>query len=160
MEEVKNFAEEVAKDMIEETVQNEAKIQDETQMPEEQQKVLALVQEVVDVFTPRVKEGELTPYEVAEALAIALSGTIYSVVPKHLQKQVQIEAEKLTRKTLKSFEHQIQKTNPMFVAQLLGAGKIASYVVSHGNKIIQLHAEKRKQAAEETVKELDEKLNQ
>lgn len=156
MEKEKVEQQDTAENTTEETLQDLA--QEEVQFDEAGQKVYGLVQEVVDLFKERMGSGELTPYEVAEALAISLSGTIYSVVPPKNQKIVQREAESLTRKTLKTFDQQVQKKNMMFASQLLGAAKVSSYVVSHGNRVLEEYRKGAAQAAEQAKAELEEKM--
>lgn len=129
-------------------------VQDQApEIDEHSQAMMKLVEEVVDLFKPRIASGELTPYEVAEALAVSLTGTIYSIVPPEKQKTIQREAESITRKMLKAFDRQVQKKDSMFASQMLAAAKSSSYVVSHGNRIL---SDFRKEAAKEAEAKIDE----
>jgi hypothetical protein len=152
---IAELVKEAAKEGIEVEVQEVAGEQEQApQLDEHSQNMMKLVEEIVDTFRPRVSSGELTPYQVAEALAVALTGTIYSIVPPNRQKVAQTEAESITRKCLKAFDNQVQKKNPMFASQLLGAAKVASYVVSHGNRVISDYHKNAVEAAQKTMDEL------
>lgn len=148
----------VAEDQIAESLQDAA--QEEVTLDANGQKIYGLVQEISDVFKGRIASGEVSPYDVAEALAIALSGTIYSTVPPQKHGLVQREAESLTRKVLKAFDHQVQKKNYMFASQLLGAAKSASYVMSHGNNILKKYQEGQAEAGRKAAEELEKQIKE
>lgn len=152
IEDLKDVAEaqEVAEQPATETEQVQAQ-----ELDEHSQQMMKLVEEIVDTFKPRIANGELTPYEVAEALSISLTGTLFSIVPPNKQKVTQTEAEAITRKMLKTFDQQAQKRRPMFVSQMLAGAKVASYIVSHGNRVIGQYREEAAKAVETSFQELD-----
>lgn len=117
------------------------------------QKLYGLVDEMVQLFKPRIESGELSPFEVAEAVSVMLSGTIVSVVPPSHLKRVQIEAEALSNYLLKQFDAKARKKNYMFIAQVLGAAKFATYVAGEGVSAITKYEQAGLEKAEQAVAE-------
>jgi len=132
---------------------------DASQLSGHERKIYDLVDEMVTLFRPRIESGELTPYEVVEAMGITLTGTIISIVPEAHLKQVEREAESLYNYVLKNFDGRVHKRNYTFVSQLLGATRFASSVVNHGSAMIRQYKEQAEQMAAAKVQEATDALD-
>lgn len=138
-------------DETKETLQDEAI---KHGLDEKGQKLYGLVDETVQLFKSRIDNGELTPWDVAEALAVTLSGTIVSIVPPPQLKAVQREADSISQYLVKRFDEKSAKKKYMFASQLLGSAKFASYIVAHGARMLDSRTAQGKKIAEEQLKDL------
>lgn len=118
------------------------------------QKLYDLVDEILEVVKPRLNSGELSPWEVMEALSVATSGMVISLVPPKELNAAQREADSLSRYMLKQFDTKSNKKKMMFVSQLLGASKMTSYVMAHGARMMETYNMQAKKAGAQQLKEL------
>jgi hypothetical protein len=121
-----------------------------------EEKLYGLVEEIVQLFKPRVQSGEITTYELGEALAVSLSGTIISAIPEAKLAKIQKEATHISDYVLKNFEARVNKRNYGFASQLLGAAQFSTRVSSYGNELFreyQQRAQDEAQALTDAIKE-------
>lgn len=118
------------------------------------QKLYGLVDEVVALFRPRIDSGELKPWEVMEALSVAASGMVISMVPPHKVKLAEKEADSLSRYILKNLDTKSNKKKYMFVSQLLGAAKMSTYVMAHGARVMETYNTQAQNTGAEQLEKL------
>lgn len=128
----------------------------EPAMSESEEKLYGLVEEIVELFKPRLQAGEITIYELGEALAVSLSGTMISSVPEERLPQIQKEAKHLSDYVLKTFEARVNKRNYGFASQLLGAAQFATRVSSYGNELFRQFQETAVNDAQALTKAIKE----
>lgn len=149
---------EIEKEVVE-NGQDEAVLdEDVAGLDEAGQKVYGLVKEITELFKARIQDGELSPYEVAEAISIALSGTIYSTLPPERLPQVQKESDYLLNRTMGTFHKQSESKKMLLGSQLLASAKMTSYVMSHAHNIVKNYESGKTAAAEQAISELEEKV--